>query len=88
MSILIDTHAHLYLEQFEEDRKEVIANAQAHGIQKIYLPNIDRDSIEGMLQMERDYPGLCSPMMGLHPCSVGEDVDEQRTNALANNFST
>lgn len=77
MPTFIDTHAHLYLEQFDEDRIEVIANAQEHGLLKIYLPNIDKTSIDSMIQMEQDYPGVCFPMMGLHPCSVGEDVDYQ-----------
>ncbi|MFO0414502.1 MAG: TatD family hydrolase [Bacteroidota bacterium] len=67
---LIDTHTHLYLPEFDQDRTEMIARAKAHGVERFYLPNIDRGSVEPMLQMEKDFPGSCFSMMGLHPCSV------------------
>lgn len=74
---LTDTHAHLFMEEFDEDRKEVMQRARENNVQRIFLPNIDQQTIQPMLQMEHDYPGECFPMMGLHPGSVGENVEEQ-----------
>lgn len=70
MNYLIDTHAHLYADQFKDDRKEMIERAFAQNVQKLFLPNIDLESIDGMLALEEEYPGQCYAMMGLHPCSV------------------
>lgn len=67
---LIDSHAHIYLEEFDNDRPQVVENAQNAGVQRIYLPNIDSGSIEGMLNLCEDYPDFFRPMMGLHPTSV------------------
>jgi len=75
--MLIDTHTHLYLKQFDDDRKEVIERAEAAGIKKFFLPNIDSQSIASMLQMEIDFPDKCFAMMGLHPCSVKENYEEE-----------
>ncbi len=74
---LIDTHTHLYLEQFNKDRHDVVESAINKGIDTLLLPNIDRNSIEPMLQLCRDFPQNCYPMMGLHPTSVGSDYQEQ-----------
>ncbi len=74
---LVDTHAHLYLNKFDEDRNEVMQRAAENGINRIYLPNIDRQSIDSMLKMEKAYPEICFPMMGLHPCSVKENYLEE-----------
>jgi len=71
--ILVDSHAHLYLEQFDHDRDRVVANAIAKGVQYMLLPNIDRGSIPGMLALADTYPENCIPMMGLHPTSVKAD---------------
>jgi TatD DNase family protein len=68
----IDTHAHLYSEEFNTDRVDVIKNAILKSVTKFYLPNVDSKSISGMLQLEEEYPDHCFPMMGLHPCSVNE----------------
>ena len=75
--LLVDTHTHLYSERFEEDRAEMIERAISTGIQRMYLPNIDSTSIEGMLALEKQYPNHCFPMMGLHPCSVKENYKEE-----------
>ncbi len=75
--MLIDTHTHLYLKQFDADRKEVIGRAEEAGIKKFFLPNIDSKSIDSMLKMEVDFPGKCFAMMGLHPCSVKEDYKKE-----------
>lgn len=74
---LIDTHTHLYARRFDQDRGAMIERAKAAGISACYLPNIDRGSIAGMLALEEQYPGYCVPMMGLHPCSVKEDYEEE-----------
>ncbi len=74
--ILIDTHAHLYLDQFSSDIGEVVRRAEAAGVSKILLPNIDQATDADMLALAADYPGQCYPMMGLHPCSVKEDYRE------------
>ena len=74
---MIDTHAHIYLEHFDEDRDGVIERALASGIEKILLPNIDSSSIDSMLEIEEKYPDICYPMMGLHPCSVKEDFEKE-----------
>lgn len=73
---MIDTHAHIYAKEFDQDRDEVVKRALAQGIDRILLPNIDLESIEPMLQTEAAYPDVCRSMMGLHPCYVNQDVDE------------
>lgn len=74
---IIDTHAHLYAEEFNEDRREMIQRALDAGVSQMYLPNIDSTSIEGMLALETDYPGQCLAMMGLHPCYVKDNYLEE-----------
>lgn len=75
----IDTHTHLYSSQFDEDRIAVVQRAIDSGVTKLLLPNIDIDSIEGMLALHHRFPQNCYPMIGLHPCSVGEDWQENLT---------
>ena len=75
--MLIDTHAHLYLDQFDEDRDEMLQRARNNGIKKFFLPNIDSSTIDIMLAMEEKYPGACFAMMGLHPCSVKNNYKEE-----------
>ncbi|MFZ4544525.1 MAG: TatD family hydrolase [Saprospiraceae bacterium] len=74
---LIDTHTHLYLPQFDEDRAEMMARANEAGITQMFLPGIDSEHVAAMLQLEKDYPGICLAMPGLHPCSVGENVEAE-----------
>lgn len=73
----IDTHAHIYSSQFDAERDEVVQRTADNGVQKIYMPNIDTDSIDAMLEAEQRYPGFCVPMMGLHPCDVDKDFEKQ-----------
>lgn len=73
----IDTHAHLYSDAFNEDRNEMIQRALDAGVERLLLPNIDSQSIAGMHELEQKYPGVCLPMMGLHPCSVKEDWEQE-----------
>jgi len=67
---MIDTHTHLYAEEFDEDRNEAIQRALEKGITEFYLPAIDSESHEKMLQLEAEYPNQIFSMMGLHPCYV------------------
>ncbi len=73
----VDTHSHLYSSKFKEDRDDMMARTLANNVKKIYLPNIDSESIEGMLALEEKYPQNCFPMMGLHPCSVKADFEKE-----------
>jgi len=74
---LIDTHAHLYLPDFDADRSDLIASAVAKGIDTMLLPNIDKDSIGPLKLVCEQYHESCKPMMGLHPTSVKEDFEAQ-----------
>lgn len=75
--ILTDTHTHLYLEQFEQDRNVVVENAIQQGVSRFFLPNVDYLTIKSLLQLVKAFPGNCFPMMGLHPCSVKKDYEEE-----------
>lgn len=70
---LIDTHAHLYSAKFDDDREAMLARAAAAGVGKLFLPNVDHDSIAAMDALAAAHPDRCFAMMGLHPCSVGAD---------------
>ncbi len=72
----IDTHSHLYLKQFNEDREQVVHNAINAGIQNILLPNIDSSTTSSMNTLCENFPNNCYPMMGLHPCSVKKETME------------
>jgi len=72
----IDTHTHLFSEQFDIDRNEVIKAALDAGVTKMLLPNIDLESIEAMHALEAQFPDNCISMMGLHPCSVNENWED------------
>ena len=72
----IDTHCHLYVAEFDQDRDEMVGRALASGVYKMMLPNIDTQSIPGMLELVKAYPGHCFPMIGLHPCSVKDNFEE------------
>lgn len=74
MQTLIDTHAHLYSPKFENDRHDMVRRALEAGIVRMYLPNIDAESISSMLALEAAFPENCFAMMGLHPCSVQPDT--------------
>ncbi len=74
---LIDTHTHIYLKQFDADRKVVIERALAAGVRQQLMPNIDSKTISSMLGVAAEFPGICLPMMGLHPTSVKENHKEE-----------
>lgn len=75
--MLTDTHIHLYASEFDEDRSALFQEAMEHGVNRFFLPNIDRTSIEPMLLLEQQFPQHCFPMMGLHPCYVKENWQEE-----------
>jgi TatD DNase family protein len=77
MNQFIDTHAHLYSRKFDPDRKEMVERALAAGVTRLYLPNIDAESIEGMLALEANFPNNCFAMMGLHPSHVQPETYER-----------
>ena len=77
LKMLIDTHCHLYVKDFKADIDAVIKRAEAEGVNKFYLPAIDSREIENMLLLERTFPGKCFAMMGLHPCSVKANYEEE-----------
>ena len=69
---VIDTHSHLFTEEFADDLHDVLTRAREAGVGRIYMPNIDISTVESLLQVCRAYEGYCFPMLGLHPTSVGE----------------
>jgi len=77
MIALIDTHAHLYADVFEADLAQVIARHLAQGVQGVYMPNIDVYTIDAMLALEQQYPNQCKAMIGIHPCYIGPDFEQQ-----------
>lgn len=70
---MIDTHSHLFVEEFTEDLSEVIERAQAVGVSKVFMPNIDDTTVSTLLEVCNTYKGYCYPMLGFHPTSVESD---------------
>ena len=77
MMNLTDTHCHLYSEEFSQDIDDIIRRAEAAGVTRFYLPAIDSTAIVQMLALEERYPGKCIAMMGLHPCYVKENYEQE-----------
>lgn len=74
---LIDTHCHLYLNEFDADRIAVLERAEREGINRFYLPAINSEVLADLLQLEADSKGKCFAMAGLHPCYVKENYEEE-----------
>lgn len=74
---IIDTHSHIYLPEFDLDRVAILQKAGREGIGKILMPAIDSTTHRVMLELEKESPGTCKSMMGLHPCSVKENYKEE-----------
>ena len=74
---MIDSHSHLYSEEFDTDRNAMIARAKEAGIKHVILPNVDSESLPRMLALESDYPNYCHAAMGLHPTSVAENYKDE-----------
>lgn len=75
--IFVDTHTHLYLNAFDEDRNQVVERALKDDIHYLLLPNIDCESAGPLLSLCEEYPSSCFPMMGLHPTSVGVEYEKE-----------
>jgi TatD DNase family protein len=75
--MLIDTHSHIYLPEFDPDRVSMLERAEKEAIRKILLPAIDSSTHEAMLRLEQQRPTECISMMGVHPCSVKENYREE-----------
>ena len=74
---LVDTHAHLYLNDFKEDMSAVVQKAMQNGIEKVYLPAIDNETHQDLLNLVDSNPDFFRPMMGVHPCSIKENYLEE-----------
>ena len=75
--IITDTHTHLYSEQFDEDRNEMIQRAIDLGVSRFFIPAIDSNYLDAMLDLEKAFPENIFLMMGLHPTHVKENVEEE-----------
>src|SRR5580765_1956561 len=77
---LIDTHAHIYLPEFDPDRALMLKRAETEGVGKIILPAVDSTTHASMLKMEQENAKKCFSMMGVHPCSIKMNyVEELKT---------
>lgn len=74
--MLIDTHTHLYVSEFDNDRNAMIQRALDAGVSQFVLPAIDAETTEAMHVLKRDYPKNMHLMMGLHPTHVNADHKE------------
>lgn len=83
---IIDTHSHLYGDEFLEDIDAVMQRCKLSNVTKILLPNIDLESVDKMHVLADSYPDVCLPMMGLHPCSVDENY-KNTLDVLYANFA-
>jgi len=75
--MLIDTHCHIYLKEFDEDRAEMLTRAENEGVKTFLMPAIDLSIYDSMINAESNYPGRCFAMMGLHPCSVNKGFEDE-----------
>lgn len=75
--MLVDTHSHIYSQEFKGETSEIIQKSLENGVNKILLPNIDSSSIKSMLELTDNFNGICFPMIGIHPTSVNEDFEEE-----------
>jgi len=74
---LTDTHTHLYLPEFDDDRTDMVKRAQEQGVSRCILPNIDSESLPQMKRMKAEFPDFCEMAMALHPTSVKENFLEE-----------
>lgn len=75
--MLIDTHCHLYLPEFEKEIGEYISRSKQHKVEKIFLPSINSETTDQLLSLEQNFPDTCFAMMGLHPCYVKENFKQE-----------
>lgn len=77
MNYYVDTHAHIYHDDFKGDREDMLNRSRDAKVDKIYMPNVDSDSIDAMMELESRSAGMCTAMMGLHPCSVRRGFERE-----------
>lgn len=70
--ILTDTHTHLYYQQDNQKRAELIQRCLENDVKRLFLPNVDAESVPRVFGLSKEHPDMCYPMLGLHPCSVKE----------------
>ena len=75
--ILVDTHTHLYLDDFDMDWREVVDSAIESGVKYMLLPRIDSETFEDQKKLNEFYPDNCLSMVGLHPTSVKADFEKE-----------
>jgi len=75
--LLTDTHTHLYYETDDAKRVELVKRCKENSITRLFLPNVDTSSVPMVFSLEASFPDICFPMLGLHPCSVKEDWEEE-----------
>lgn len=81
---IIDTHTHIYGDEFAADRDEIIERARAAGVEQVILPNVDVHSLEQIHHLHNEYPHFCQMTIGLHPTDVKDDFEEQLELLQAN----
>lgn len=74
---MIETHAHIYDDQFDDDRNDMLERAFSAGIKQIWMPNCDNETIDKMMALEQQYPDICHAMMGVHPCYIKENYEQE-----------
>jgi TatD DNase family protein len=75
--MMIETHAHIYSDDYTDDRHEMLERGWKTGIEQIWMPNCDSRTIAGMMELAEKYPGKCLPMIGLHPTYVKDDFEDE-----------
>ena len=71
----VDTHTHLFTTEFDADRADAVQRAVDAGVKTLCLPSINEDTLPALMSMCEDYPGVCYPMIGLHPTELGADYN-------------
>ena len=74
---MIETHAHIYSDDYQDDRESMLERAWNAGIKQIWMPNCDHTTIDGMMALASQYPDKCLPMIGLHPTYVKDDFEKE-----------
>lgn len=74
---LIDSHSHIYVNEFDTDRAAMLKRASDQGVKNVLMPAIDSSTHTAMLQAEKEFPEQCKSMIGLHPCSVKENYKDE-----------
>ena len=81
-SYYIDSHAHIYLDHFTDNVDEIINRSLDNKVNKILMPNINLDTVSKMLNLSGKYKGICYPMLGLHPCYIENEFENEITKIL------